>query len=154
MPVDYIPLLLVIAVLGGIAGSFRLRKSIHKTSSRVICWGVAVIAALLLFWLYLFPGLRLFPKALRGDAESQYELGIWYEAGMNTGLFEFQGQAMKWFRRAAEQGHASSQFQMGAYYSQGAQSDNALALEWFEKAATNGLPEARERVLWFRRNSR
>ena len=48
--------------------------------------------------------------------------------------------AMKWYRKAAEQGNASAQVSLGAMYlnGQGMPQDYAAAMKWVRKAANQG----------------
>ena len=54
------------------------------------------------------------------------------------------GEAMKYFRLAAEQGSASAQYNIGySYrYGEGVEQDYAKALEYFRLAAEQGYPAA------------
>jgi TPR repeat protein len=47
-------------------------------------------------------------------------------------------------RPLAEKGHAFAQFNLGVLYDrgQGVPQDNALAMQWYQKAAEQGLPQA------------
>ena len=47
---------------------------------------------------------RLREKAAQGDADAQYNLGVAYANG--EGVPEDDAEAVKWYRDAAEQGHA------------------------------------------------
>ena len=49
-------------------------------------------------------------------------------------------QAVKWYRRATEQGHVSAQFNLGVCCSQGkgVPRDHGDAVKWFHKAAEQG----------------
>ncbi|MYG53878.1 MAG: sel1 repeat family protein, partial [Rhodospirillaceae bacterium] len=51
---------------------------------------------------------------------------------------------LKWFRKAAAQGHAASQHNLGfAYFTgKGVPADNAAAARWFRRAAERGLARA------------
>jgi TPR repeat protein len=53
-------------------------------------------------------------------------------------------QAVDWFRKAAEQGHAKAQYQLGELYrkGQGVEQDFKLAAKWYRKAAERGIPQA------------
>jgi len=53
-------------------------------------------------------------------------------------------EAIKWFRRAAEQGDTDSQFNLGQFYisGKGVPKDSAEAAKWFRKAAEQGLAVA------------
>ena len=52
---------------------------------------------------------------------------------------------MKWFRKAAEQGHADAQFCLGECYrtGDGVAKDLAEAKTWYEKAAAQGNADAK-----------
>jgi hypothetical protein len=53
-------------------------------------------------------------------------------------------EAARWYRKAADQGHAKAQFNLGFMFSQGrgvAQSD-VEAARWYRKAADKGLAQA------------
>ena len=49
-------------------------------------------------------------------------------------------QAVRWFRKAAEQGYARGQASLGFMYEKGrgVEKDENLALEWYRKAAEQG----------------
>lgn len=49
-------------------------------------------------------------------------------------------EAVKWFRKAAEQGHAEAQFELGGKYftSEGVPEDNVEAYTWYLLAKANG----------------
>ena len=55
-----------------------------------------------------------------------------------------QAQALSWYRKAAEQGHASAQTQLGnCYYKgNGVAKDQAQAVTWWRKAADQGDAQA------------
>ena len=85
-------------------------------------------------------------KAEEGDAEAKYQLAQSYMTEGNK-----QEYALKWFRRAAEEGHAAAQFVIGSLYLEGFRGDNNTeflkqdyqeALKWFLKAAEQGESEA------------
>ena len=63
--------------------------------------------------------------------------GACYNLG--TGVTKDYTQAVYWFRKAAEQGHAEAQFQLGLCYSDGngVERDKNTALYWYEKAVKN-----------------
>ena len=50
---------------------------------------------------------KWWPRAHRGDAEAQYQLGILY--GTGVGLPLDLAKSAEWHRRAAEQGHDKAQ---------------------------------------------
>ena len=53
-----------------------------------------------------------------GDASEQVRLGLIYVKG--EGMPQDYSQALKWFRKAAEQGHPSAQYNLGPHVPQGA----------------------------------
>lgn len=73
----------------------------------------------------------LIQKAQDGDADAQCKLGVWYEKGQNY------YEAVKWFRKAAEQGHADAQNNLGEcyFYGHGVNENYNEAVKWFRKAA-------------------
>jgi TPR repeat protein len=100
------------------------------------------------------------PLAEQGLATAQYNLGIIYGHCQEDlrGLVQALGnaaawakarqqgkaEAVKWFRKAADQGDARAQFMLGLCYRQGlgVQEDHATAMEWFRKAADQDFAEA------------
>jgi len=70
-----------------------------------------------------------------GDAEAQYSLGIRYLNGI--GLEKNEADAVKWFRKAADQEHLGAQYNLGlCYYNgYGVEKNLAEALKWSSKAA-------------------
>ena len=54
---------------------------------------------------------QLVPRAERGDAAAQSELGWKYAKG--DGVTQNYPEAVKWFRKAADQDHAASQSNLG-----------------------------------------
>jgi TPR repeat protein len=80
--------------------------------------------------------------AEKGNADSQYKLGIAYDEGL--GVSKDHSEAFKWFRLAAEQGHAHSQFRLGDMYmsGDGVAKNEPEAVNWFRKAAEQGLANA------------
>ena len=58
-------------------------------------------------------------------------------------------EALAWYRRAAEQGHASAQFGLGVMYAngEGVPQDNVEAHMWLNLAASRSSGEQRERTV-------
>jgi TPR repeat protein len=69
-----------------------------------------------------------------------------YDKG--EGVPKDDAEAVKWYRLAAEQGHAHAQFRLGAMYhsGDGVPKDQARAAEWYTKAAEQGNAEAQARL--------
>jgi TPR repeat protein len=92
-------------------------------------------------------------KAEKGDVNAQFFLGAAYSIG-NGGLVENEKEAVKWYRKAAEQGHALSQYNLGSRYYEGSGvvKNDVEAVKWFRKAADQGITAAQSRlgVLYFK----
>jgi len=75
-------------------------------------------------------------KAEKGDAQSQYELGGVFSLG-SMGVAKDEGEAVKWYRKAAKQNYAPAQNELGLYYAKGlgVVKDEVEAVNWFRKAA-------------------
>lgn len=73
----------------------------------------------------------------RDYAPAQHQLGLCYIEG--RGVEVDVGNALSWFRRAAEQGHAPSQNTMGLLLME---SDPQASVAWFRQAAEQGEAEA------------
>ena len=81
--------------------------------------------------------LNLEEKAARGDPWAQYNLGEMYFTGQ--GAEKNLQEAVKWFRRSADQGHAEAQNRMGdaCYNGWGVKKDYREAVNWYQRAATH-----------------
>lgn len=108
---------------------------------------------------------KLVNKANSGDANAQYELGDCYYSG--EGVPQDYNEAVKWWKKSAEQGNANAQCGLGIiylkeaakYFSKSAEQGNALgqrnigicyhvgvgvdqdynkAVKWFKKSAEQG----------------
>ena len=90
-------------------------------------------------------------KALRaaaekGDARSQAQLGLAYQAG--EGVQASDAEAVKWYRKAAEAGDVIGMGMLGAVYADGCgvEKNDAEAARWFRKAADAGYPDSLYRL--------
>ena len=79
-----------------------------------------------------------------GYAAAQTNLGLMYRNGM--GVPQNDAEAVKWYRKAAEQGYADAQYNLGNMYDKGrgVPEDKAEALKWWRKAAEQGHEDANE----------
>jgi hypothetical protein len=61
-----------------------------------------------------------------------------YDSG--NGVPEDDAEAVKWYRKAAEQGYADAQFNLGLTYAdgEGVPEDDVTAYAWFSVAAASG----------------
>jgi hypothetical protein len=97
------------------------------------------------------------PLAEQGLPEAQFNLGLMYEKGQ--GVPQDYAEALKWYRKAAEQGNAKAvksyrkaaeqgnaedQFNLGLMYDkrQGVPQNYAEAVKWYRRAAEQGFAEA------------
>src|ERR1035437_3003427 len=79
-------------------------------------------------------------KAEQGDAQSQDELGIALAEG-NLGVAKDEAEAVKWFRKAAEQNNPWSEQHLGTFYysGRGVAKNEVEAVKWLRKAAEHNL---------------
>lgn len=80
--------------------------------------------------------------AEKGDAKSQFQLGMMYRNGDNIPKSEIT--AVNWFTKAAEQGNDDAQYELGLSYmnSRGVSEDLRQAFFWIEKSASQGKSAA------------
>jgi hypothetical protein len=85
-------------------------------------------------------------QARHGDAAAQVELGGMYHDG--KGVARNYREALKWYRRAAEQGNPYAQYNLGLMYDtgKGVAQDFTAALVWYTKAALQGNPGAQQNL--------
>lgn len=76
--------------------------------------------------------------AFQGDAKSQFTLGLMYEQRDSF------TNAVRWYRKSADQGNAEAQFKIGWFHTtgQGVPRDYAQAARWFQQAAEKNLVAA------------
>lgn len=81
---------------------------------------------------------ELMSRAQAGDRDAQNAIGEKFEKGF--GVAQNYSEAIKWYRRSAEQGLSVAQFNLGSlmYDGNGVARDLFGALGWFEKAAAQG----------------
>jgi len=89
--------------------------------------------------------ISLYSKAAaRGNPAAQYNLGLIYQHGLNGQKDE--AAAFRWYEMAATQGFAPGQFALGKMYLDGkggVKADKDQAAVWFNKAADQGLEQAK-----------
>jgi TPR repeat protein len=78
-----------------------------------------------------------------GNPQAQVELAELYDAG--EGVTQDTEQAVKWYEKAAEQGHEEAQLALALHYLEDLE-DNATAIEYFDKAAEQGNATAQYRL--------
>ena len=62
-------------------------------------------------------GLLSFTYSKKDIMNAQYNLGVMYDKGL--GVPQNDKTAVKWYRLAAEQGHATAQYNLGVMYDKG-----------------------------------
>ena len=64
--------------------------------------------------------------------------------GTGQGVAKDEAEALKWYRKAAEQGDPGAQFNLGNMYADGraVTKDEAEAVKWYRKAADQGYASA------------
>lgn len=90
------------------------------------------------------PAIRRFANEGRGWAQS--DLGSLYEDGLV--LPRDYGEAVYWYRTAAEKGYPGAQTNLGIMYARGrgVSSSRRTAIEWFQRAAKQGDTVARRNL--------
>ena len=88
-----------------------------------------------------------FDRAEAGDPIAQYDLGMMYLDG--DGVGKDSKEAVKWFRKAADQGNALSQNYLGFMCrdGKGVLANHVAAYAWINIAVTNGKQDAKEDLL-------
>jgi TPR repeat protein len=78
------------------------------------------------------------PLAEKGDAPSQFNLGLMYVDGL--GVPQDYNQALSWFERSAQQDYAKAQLNLGAMYAsgKGVKRDYIQAYKWLNICAAKG----------------
>ncbi len=96
---------------------------------------------------------RLLDRALKGDAEAQFDLGKNYEAG-RIGLPKDFTQAEHWYRMAAEQGDPFAQASLGILlgFGKGIPKDAVQALMWYEVAISRSTGGDQQTIVEMRDN--
>ena len=80
----------------------------------------------------------LLSSALDGDMLDQFRVGVMYHFGY--GVSQDYAEAVKWYRKAAEQESVNGQMNLGVMYQYGygVSQDYAEAVKWYRKAAEQG----------------
>ena len=81
---------------------------------------------------------ELRPLAEKGDARSQYAMGVMAENGF--GMPKNLSQAAAWYLKAAKQGNSDAQYNLGAMYEHGIgmPANPSQAARWYRPAAEAG----------------
>ena len=89
---------------------------------------------------------ELLLNAQNGSAEAQYQLAQAYETG--DGVPKDLAEAVKWYRKAADQGIADAQYKLALAYENGngVKKDLTEAVKWSQKAAEQGIADAQYKL--------
>lgn len=87
-------------------------------------------------------------QANDGDAAAQYEVGVRIVASPASA--PDYAQAARWFRRAADQGHAGAQAALGVMYhrGQGIARNDIEAVKWLSLATWQNAAERDAHAMW------
>lgn len=93
-------------------------------------------------WFWRDEFYRNYLLATLGNTRARYVMGAYYKSGERVP--QSYQEAAKWFKRAADAGHPESQFEYSVLrlYGNGVEKDEADALVYLEKAASNEIVEA------------
>ena len=118
----------------------KLRNFLIRAISALAIIGVAILG------IDIFDYLMMVIRANNGDVEYQMSLGNYYHrgGGILGEILHDKYAAIKWYRKAAEQGYARAQCKLGHSYrlGEGVGQDYAMAVEWYRKAAEQGYVPA------------
>ncbi|GAL33925.1 hypothetical protein JCM19240_833 [Vibrio maritimus] len=94
-----------------------------------------------------------FQSGYQGDAEAQYQIGMHYLNGIDSGnayLEQNSEQARDWLSLSAHNGYAEAQLQLGLLYASGTggEKDPSTAVSWIGKAADQNHPQALDLLHW------
>jgi len=87
--------------------------------------------------------------AVAGRAEAQFLVGSCYDLG--NGVPQDLSEAVSWYRKAAEQGHAGGQHRLGfcyGFFNRGVPRGYAESFNWYRKAAEQGLAGGQCQLGW------
>ena len=89
------------------------------------------------------PSSPLRRAAEQGDAGAQYSYGLHYLMGKGE-VHRDYAEAVKWFHKAAKQGHIQAQIKLAKCYMNGTgvSKNPAEAVKWFRRAAEKGNTQA------------
>ena len=82
------------------------------------------------------------------DPRAQYVWGRLHDS--SVGLLNDDKEAVKWYRKAAEQDYAPAQYNLGVMYAtgRGVAKDDVEAVKWYRKAAEQGVALAQANLGW------
>ena len=94
------------------------------------------------------------PQSTRSYGSNSYQSQLsakeMYEIGDKNYRKKNYSEALKWYRKAAEQGNAEAQINLGGMYlyGKGVPQDNSKAVKWFRKAAEQENAMAQKNIGW------
>ena len=120
-------------------------SSIWKTTKRCMHHLYLFLFAFIAAFAVLFGIILSLPSIRYDTPEKMYQKGNTYSKKGNL------KKTIRWYNKAAENGHAEAQCSMGFYYIQGigVERDTIRATEWYRKAAEQGHAEAQYYLGYF-----
>jgi len=92
-------------------------------------------------------------QANAGDVNAQYKVGLCYRLGLH--VKHDNKEAVRWFKMAAEMGHAKAQRRLADAYSSGlVLRDEKEACKWYAKAAEQGDADSQNMLGFYYLNGR
>jgi TPR repeat protein len=141
----------------GSAGSDTLVKSRPKRQGDITCCKdvrgpmyrfliFAVMISLTGSWARAQSLAELERRARNGDPASEFRLALEYAVGAN--LPRDLGEAIRWYRKAAERGYVHAQYNLGVAYHNGlgVARNDAESVRWYRKAADQGEATAQNNI--------
>ena len=119
-------------------GLLKLAKEGDAKAKLDLSFCYAHFLALEKYWYWRDKALAGFRAAAeRGDAESQFQHALFLQD-------DDPAEALKWLRKASEQGYAKATFAIGIAYGNGlgVKQNEEEAMKWFHLAAERGYPPA------------
>lgn len=108
-----------------------------------MCLVIVVALCVTGAYTYLYKGdpedpQRMQGRAILGETESQYKLA--QKLALGDGVKENDTEAVKWYRKAAENGHPKAAMSMSRLYftGEGVEQDDVQGAEWMLRAAQGG----------------
>ncbi len=94
---------------------------------------------------------RLLERALKGEADAQFDLAKGYEGG-RFGLTQDYVQASHWYQEAANQGEPFAEASLGLFYGagKGVKQDYVLAYAWLNRSSSHLTGPERDTVMEIR----
>ncbi len=144
-----LPVLLVLSLVAQVAAQSQRSEEFAKLIKQAEDGDVS--ARYLLAWpTWGMVSLEMMRRVHVGFARQRSRDSLWLSSTLawhtptERVLPKDEAEAVRWYRKAAEQGYAQAQFNLGVVYAngRGVAKDEAEAVRWYRKAAEQGLAMA------------